>query len=194
MDSGSVIAAGATLRASIEGQEPLRVHGRIEGDVSLQSVLVIESDGLIIGDISAAEIDVAGAVRGVLRAGRITVRSSARIIGEIDAGRLAIEAGARIKGQVKTDSTSDVPHRVPVPEPVPKREQERERRIDPLPLRREPTRRPAPAAEGDRVRAEHVSTPPTPAAPRRDSHIERATERPRKRRLIVRTRRKPESS
>jgi cytoskeletal protein CcmA (bactofilin family) len=109
-EGSTVIGRSVTIRGELTGNEDLFMDGDIEGTITLPgSRLTIGPNARILADIHGLDITVFGAVTGNIHAdGRLELRQSASVAGDIFAGRLAIEESATIKGRVelKTAETS----------------------------------------------------------------------------------------
>lgn len=79
------------------------MDGVVEGTISLpESRLTIGPNARVLADLDAGDVVVYGFVEGDIRAaGRIELRDSAVVKGDIVAGRLSIEENASIKGKVE---------------------------------------------------------------------------------------------
>ena len=79
------------------------MDGVVEGTISLpESRLTIGPNARVMADLDAGDVVIYGLVDGNIRAtGRIELRDSAVVKGNIVAGRLSIEENASIKGKVE---------------------------------------------------------------------------------------------
>src|ERR1700733_964738 len=91
------------IRGQINGDEDLRIDGKIEGPISLgDHRLTLGPGRQILGDIDSREIVVFGDVKGNLMAqGRVDVRRDASITGDLTTSRITIEDGAHVKGAIE---------------------------------------------------------------------------------------------
>ncbi|MBI2896993.1 MAG: polymer-forming cytoskeletal protein [Deltaproteobacteria bacterium] len=106
-----VIGRGITIRGNLSGSEDLIIEGRVEGTVSLKNHLTIESTGVVVADVDAANLTVNGEVNGNIGASEcVIVSGSAKVVGNIRAPRVIIEDGARFKGGI--DMEFDLPEGV----------------------------------------------------------------------------------
>lgn len=101
-DDQAIIGAGARLRGTIRGSEPLRIEGRVDGRVELEATLTVEASGVARADLVAREIVIAGIVVGDVEAReRLVVLPTAQIRGALTAPRLRMEPGARVDGPLR---------------------------------------------------------------------------------------------
>ncbi len=77
------------------------IAGTIEGDVHVKGVLTLDKKGFITGKVIATEIDVSGKIQGELSCdGKVTLRDSAIINGDMHVKSLQVEANAFIDGVI----------------------------------------------------------------------------------------------
>ena len=90
---GNVVAAGDLF---LDGQ----VHGTIElGDHEL----TIGEAASVIGDLSAKSVVISGKVKGsVLGVGRVALKKTGKLEGDVTTPAFAMEEGAEISGKVDT--------------------------------------------------------------------------------------------
>jgi cytoskeletal protein CcmA (bactofilin family) len=99
---GTRIATGARFEGKITGAEDLVVDGEVVGEIAVQAVVVVGTEGRVTGPISARIVRVAGRVVGDLRgAERVEIAASANLEGDIAAPRVTIAEGAFFKGRVE---------------------------------------------------------------------------------------------
>lgn len=94
----SVIGADVTIKGDVTASTELHVDGRIEGDVTCDSLVQGESS-VIEGAVSAETARLAGQVRGSITARQLVVLKSARIEGDVHYDALTIEQGAQVEGR-----------------------------------------------------------------------------------------------
>jgi cytoskeletal protein CcmA (bactofilin family) len=102
-EGSTVIGRSVTIHGELSGKEDLYTDGIVEGTISLpESRLTVGPNARVVADIEANDVVIYGHVEGNIRAaGRIELRESGRLRGDIVAGRLSIEENASIKGKVE---------------------------------------------------------------------------------------------
>ena len=96
-----VVGAGVTLKGEVAGCETLAVEGDLEASVATSEHLVIGAEGSFRGDCEVETAEIAGAFDGTLSVrGRLLVRGSGTVKGDIRFGELEIERGGRLSGNV----------------------------------------------------------------------------------------------
>ncbi len=117
----TVVAAGSRIKGEISGNTDVMIHGEVEGQLTLDSGVVVGNGGKVTGQIEAREVMVAGEVNGDIRArDRIEVQQSGRIEGDVVAPRVAINAGAFFKGKVEMTAKAPEQKSEPRPPAVPR--------------------------------------------------------------------------
>jgi cytoskeletal protein CcmA (bactofilin family) len=94
----SILAADLKITGDIRSTGSVEVLGEVDGTLTAQSVL-IGSDGRMIGDISAEEVEIKGHHEGRVASQGFTLRASAEVKADIGYSKLVIESGAQIEGR-----------------------------------------------------------------------------------------------
>jgi cytoskeletal protein CcmA (bactofilin family) len=96
----SIISTDMTIRGDLIGPGDLQVEGKVIGRIDIGH-LMIAAGGSVEGEIVAKAVGIAGMFDGKIRAGSVTLSSTAKVTGEILHDVIAIEAGAELEGQCK---------------------------------------------------------------------------------------------
>jgi cytoskeletal protein CcmA (bactofilin family) len=96
------IGKSVQIKGELTGSEDLYLDGSIEGTVDLRDhSLIIGPNGKIKAAISARDLVVHGRVEGNITAtGRVELRKSCTLIGDVSTQRIVIEDGAFFKGAI----------------------------------------------------------------------------------------------
>jgi cytoskeletal protein CcmA (bactofilin family) len=110
-EGSTVIGKSVIIRGELSGNEDLYIDGDVEGTVTLpESRLTIGPNARVRADISVRDLIVFGHLTGNIQAtGRVDLRQSAVVNGDILAGRLSIEESAVLTGRVELKITSEAP-------------------------------------------------------------------------------------
>lgn len=156
MAAASSIGQKTVVVGNVHGEGDLEVHGKVEGDITVEGNLFVAASAEVKGAISASVVKIAGTVEGNLTASQtLSIDSEARVIGDMNTPRVSIAEGAVVRGQLRTDAEQrprapahyQPEQRAPVPAP----------RLPPLaPPRDLP---PAPVPPVQRSEAEPLSAP-----------------------------------
>jgi cytoskeletal protein CcmA (bactofilin family) len=94
---GSFIAAGATLEGNLSFSGSTAVAGHLKGDVSADSLLVIEHGAVVEGNVTGTVIIVHGTIKGSVCASEIIEAwPGCRLEGRAYAPSMRVDAGASI--------------------------------------------------------------------------------------------------
>jgi cytoskeletal protein CcmA (bactofilin family) len=102
-EGSTVIGKAITIRGELSGKEDVYLDGLVEGTISLpESQLTVGQSARVQADVAVRDVVIHGIVEGNIRAtGRIELRESGAVRGDIVAGRLSIEENASIKGRIE---------------------------------------------------------------------------------------------
>src|SRR5579859_2855762 len=110
------IGKSVQIRGELTGSEDLYLDGEIEGTIDLRDhSLIIGPNGKIKASISARDLVVHGKIEGNITAtGRVELRKSSTLIGDITTQRIVIEDGAFFKGAIDIKENSKQEARKPM--------------------------------------------------------------------------------
>ena len=95
----TVVGARTVFEGTIRAEGPLRIQGKIQGEISSSSTVHIEAGGTAEARIEAAAVEIAGEVQGQVHAsGRVVLASTSRVSGEVYAGTIVMSEGAVLDG------------------------------------------------------------------------------------------------
>ncbi len=92
---GNRIAEGTVIRGNIVSQTDFRMDGELIGNFESDAKIVIGPAGVIIGELICKNADIEGKFEGKIQVVELlTVKSKAKINGEVTTSKLAVEPGA----------------------------------------------------------------------------------------------------
>jgi cytoskeletal protein CcmA (bactofilin family) len=98
----TVIGENTALTGNVESDSSIKVMGRIEGDIKAAGDVMILSTAVIIGDIWAENLSIAGTVNGNLHVkNNLHLESTARIKGDMELHSLVTDEGAVFEGNCR---------------------------------------------------------------------------------------------
>ena len=98
------VAAGTRIVGRLSGQEDVRVHGTIEGTVRLAQTLYLEPEGVLLAEVYARDVVIAGTVVGDIHGeNAVVLTATARVVGDIRSPRVSVEPGAAFRGAISMD-------------------------------------------------------------------------------------------
>ncbi len=103
----NVIVEGSKIVGDFIAESNVRIDGEIQGNVSSSAKVVIGRTGVINGNLVCEDSDVEGKIDGVLKVENLlTLRSTAKVVGEITTAKIQIEEGAEFSGNCKMSNFS----------------------------------------------------------------------------------------
>ena len=101
-DQINMVGEGTVFEGTLRAESNVRVSGHIKGKLDVDGRVIVTQEGVVEGELHAADADVAGSMRGEIYVSeRLMLKSTARIDGTIEAGRIKVEEGALFAGQCK---------------------------------------------------------------------------------------------
>ena len=95
----TLIGSTATLDGDFSADGRVRIDGKINGDVRINGDLIMGETSLILGNVTANNIDSAGTIEGNAYCKKqLRLASTAKIIGDIQVEGLTIEEGGQFHG------------------------------------------------------------------------------------------------
>lgn len=93
------IVEGTSIEGEIISEGNIRIDGKVKGIVSTKGRLVIGPKGNIEGNIICSNADIEGVLVGTIKVNELlTLKSTAKLQGDITTSKLAIEPGAVFGG------------------------------------------------------------------------------------------------
>jgi cytoskeletal protein CcmA (bactofilin family) len=101
-----VIGRGTRIRGDLASTDPVEIRGTLEGDCQTSAHCIVREGARVLGNIEAAALVVAGEIEaGLLRAEKVEIRASARVVATIRARVVAIADGALYEGEVQMEGS-----------------------------------------------------------------------------------------
>ncbi len=95
----NLIGFGTEIHGDITCNGDMRIDGSLTGNLMAKGKVVVGETGKIKGELSCKNSDVSGLVDGkIMVAELLSLKSTARITGDIFTNRLAIEPGCKFTG------------------------------------------------------------------------------------------------
>ena len=103
------LVEGTEVKGDIVSDSNFRVDGKLIGSMNIKGKLVLGSTGYIEGNVSCKDAEVEGIFKGEIKVESfLSLKSTAKIIGEIETQRIAVEPGAEFTGNCTMANTSPV--------------------------------------------------------------------------------------
>lgn len=98
------ISGAIVVKGDVVSNEDLVIDGQIHGSIELGNhSLTIGQGATVVADLAAQSIMISGTVKGnVMGSGRVELKSTAKVEGDISSPRFVMEDGAALSGKVDT--------------------------------------------------------------------------------------------
>tara|TARA_B100000674_G_C37899130_1_gene942831 strand:- start:492 stop:908 length:417 start_codon:yes stop_codon:yes gene_type:complete len=101
-DNGTVInmiGVGTTITGDVNSNGDLRIDGTLKGSVATEGKVVLGKNGIVEGDVICNHADIAGEIKAKITVSQLlTLKSTAKLQGDIVTNKLSIEPGAVFSG------------------------------------------------------------------------------------------------
>ena len=97
--SSNNIGKGTVLDGNIETYGNIRIEGKVNGDITTKSKIVLGPTSHVVGNITAQNAEIEGEMKGKLSvADQLLLKPSAVIHGDILTNKLIVDSGAKFNG------------------------------------------------------------------------------------------------
>lgn len=98
----TIVGAGTVLTGDLEIKGTLRVDGRCEGKIVSSGDVVVGEGGVVVSNVEARNLQVAGTVKGEVKtSGVLEISPTGKVYGDIEVGKVIIAEGAIFQGQCR---------------------------------------------------------------------------------------------
>ena len=93
------LGAGTTIKGDITTNGDFRIDGILSGSINSKGKVVVGASGKVEGEIICQNADISGEINAKIVVNELlTLKASAKLIGDILTNKLAIEPGAKFSG------------------------------------------------------------------------------------------------
>jgi len=105
----TIIGEHTTIKGNLESTSSIKVIGRVEGDIKAAGDAIILVNAVVVGDIWAENLVVAGIVTGNVHVkNNLHLESTARLTGDMEVHSFVTDEGAIFEGNcIMIESSSD---------------------------------------------------------------------------------------
>jgi cytoskeletal protein CcmA (bactofilin family) len=104
-DIESLIGENTVFEGNLKATGAVRVLGSLQGEIESKGAVYVEERATVSARVTAAQVIVAGKIDGQISCtGKVEIRPTGRVTGEIQAGALIIQEGAFFDGNSKMNS------------------------------------------------------------------------------------------
>lgn len=97
----TIIGVGFEFDGQLKGSSVIRIDGKVNGHVTVETGLVLGEKGVIIGDIVTKSAIIYGCVMGNVKCTQLEIKKTGKVNGDIKTETLEIELGAQYNGQLE---------------------------------------------------------------------------------------------
>ena len=98
-NSVNILGNGTTFVGEVKSNGDFRIDGNLKGNIDVKGKLVVGNSGSIEGEIFCQNADISGEIKGKINVTELlTLKSTARLHGDIITGKIAIEPEAQFTG------------------------------------------------------------------------------------------------
>ncbi|MDA3778736.1 MAG: polymer-forming cytoskeletal protein [Bacteroidales bacterium] len=104
----NLIGVGTEITGDIKSNNDIRIDGTLNGNLNTQGKIVVGETGKIKGEITCKNSEVLGIIEGKIKVAELlSLKATARILGDIETKKLAIEPGSKFTGScIMNEQTS----------------------------------------------------------------------------------------
>jgi cytoskeletal protein CcmA (bactofilin family) len=101
----NLLGSGTEVTGDIRSNGDIRIDGTLTGSINSSGKVVVGSTGRVEGEIFCMNADISGEVSARIKVSELlSLKSSAKVVGDIVTNKLAIEPGAVFTGSCKMES------------------------------------------------------------------------------------------
>jgi cytoskeletal protein CcmA (bactofilin family) len=98
----SLIGEHTSFEGTLKTEGSVRLLGAIQGEIESKATIIVEERARVTARLTAQQVTVAGQLDGqIFCEGRVEIRPTGRVTGEINAGALIVQEGAYFDGNSK---------------------------------------------------------------------------------------------
>ncbi len=97
----TLISEGCRFEGNLFSPANARIDGFVTGNITGENGLIIGEKGSIVGDISAIEAVIYGMVRGNIKAHKLEIKGTGKVLGDVVVDHIVMEYGSRFNGNLK---------------------------------------------------------------------------------------------
>ncbi len=103
----NLLGAGTTIKGDIVSNGDFRIDGTLIGSINSKGKLVVGASGSVEGNIICQNADFSGNIKAKVEVSELlTLKATAKLVGDISIGKLSIEPGAQYVGNCNMHSSS----------------------------------------------------------------------------------------
>lgn len=105
----SVLGSGIIWKGKLTGKGGVRIEGTFEGEIAIQGLVVVGETGKVTCEnVRANTVIIAGGVNGGITAGKLEIRKTGRVWGNVVVSAFSTEEGGFLRGQITMQDEVDL--------------------------------------------------------------------------------------
>jgi cytoskeletal protein CcmA (bactofilin family) len=105
----TLIGESCVFEGNVTTTSSTRIDGQLKGKITGEYSLIVGENGIVQGEIKAAETIVYGRVEGIIESGKLEIKSSGAVVGDVFIEKFTVDDGASFNGRCEmTDSQENV--------------------------------------------------------------------------------------
>ena len=104
----TLINEGCSIEGGVYSKNSARIEGVLKGTAKVDQTFILGEKGHIIGDISAKHVVIFGKVEGKINAGKLEIKDTGNIVGDIAVEVLVIESGGVFNGNSSMEKAKEL--------------------------------------------------------------------------------------
>jgi cytoskeletal protein CcmA (bactofilin family) len=118
VDVESLIGERTHFEGTLKCEGAVRLLGTVQGEIQSAGTIIVEEKAHVTARLTGAQVTIAGEVDGQIYCeGRVEIRPTGRVTGEISAGALIVQEGAYFDGNSKMATSAGSSSRAASPGP-----------------------------------------------------------------------------
>ena len=110
-DFDTILSSDIDFTGTLYFEKPFLIRGKVSGEISATSVLVVDEAAVVDADINASSVVVKGAVTGnVTVSDKVEISATGKLKGNVDAPEIAMESGCIFNGRCTMPDRKAVEH------------------------------------------------------------------------------------
>lgn len=98
----TIISSNSKFEGTLESTGILRIDGEFRGDINIKGSVIIGEDGIVVANINADKVTIAGKVEGnICCSGSLELVQSGKLTGDIEVKSIRVDEGAIFDGKCK---------------------------------------------------------------------------------------------
>lgn len=103
----TLIGAGCEFEGNMTTTTSTRIDGKLNGKIAGNNTIIVGEDGIVVGEIKAADTVVYGRVEGVIESHSLEIKRSGNVLGDVFIESLIVEDGGVFNGRCTMDEVTE---------------------------------------------------------------------------------------